>query len=63
MRIQVDCCWICRSEKDCCGRVDCALHDGFGNILFDPLLQTLGSTTHVLTIAVAQELVRDVAIM
>ena len=46
MRFQVDCCWICKSQKDSCGRVECVLAgwvwkcdvltgfgNGFGNIL------------------------------
>ena len=37
-----------------------SVHDGLGNMLFDFLLQTLGSTTYVMTIAVAQKLVHDV---
>ena len=40
-----------------------SLQDGFGNMLFDPLLQPLGSMTHVQTIAVAQELVNNVAVI
>ena len=31
------------------------LQDGFGNVLFLVLLQSLGSTAHVPTIVVAQE--------
>ena len=37
--------------------------DGFGNLLLDPLLQTLVSTTHVLTVTVAKELVDNVAMI
>ena len=40
-----------------------SLQNGFVNMLFDPLLQPLGSTTHVLTITVAQELVHKFAII
>ena len=60
VRFQVDCCWI-RSEKDKCGHL--SLQDGFGNVLFDPLLPPLGSMAHVRTIALAQELAHDVAVM
>ena len=35
MKFQVDCFWICRSDKDSCGRV--SLQDEAGNMLFDPL--------------------------
>ena len=31
-----------------------SVHDGLGNMLFNPLLQTLGSTTYVMALAVAQ---------
>ena len=39
------------------------MQDGLGNMLCDPLLQFLKSTTHVPTVTVAQELVNNVAIM
>ena len=40
-----------------------SLQDEYGNMLFDPLLQPLGSTTIVRTIVVAQKLAHDVAAM
>ena len=33
------------------------MQDGFGNMLFDLLLQSLGSMTHALMVTVTQELV------
>ena len=40
-----------------------SLQDGFGNMLFNPLLQLLGSRIHVPIIAVARDLIHDVAAM
>ena len=54
MRFQVYCCRIYRSVS---------LQNGFGNMLFDLLLQPLESMTHIPTIAVAQEVVHDISMM
>ena len=37
-----------------------SLQDGFGKMLLNPLLQTLGSTTHVSIVTAAQKLVENV---
>ena len=39
------------------------LQHGFGNMLIDPLLKLLESTTHVPTSAVTEELLYNVAMM
>ena len=53
-----------------CKRGQCALvlgnmslKNGFRYMLFNPLLQPLRNATHVLTIAVAQKLINNVALM
>ena len=40
-----------------------SVQDKCGNILFDPLLQSLESTTQVRNVSVAQELIDHVAVM
>ena len=40
-----------------------SLQDGLGNMLLDLFLQPLGSTTHIPTVTVAQDLVGNVAFM
>ena len=48
----------------CCGLEKyMSLKNGFRYMLVNPLLQPLGSTTHVSTITVAQKLMNDVALM
>ena len=48
-------CRICRSEKIAMDVWSVPMPDGFENMLFDCLLQPLGSRTHARTIPVAQE--------
>ena len=38
-----------------------SVQDKFGNMLFDPLLQPLGSITHVSSVTVTQKLVDNIA--
>ena len=53
--------WL--EQKGSCDRMEYLLAGGLGNMLFDPLSQSLGSTTQVHTVTVAQELVDHVAMM
>ena len=55
--------WLARAGQFATVLRNVILKNGFRHVLLDPLLQTLGSTTHVLTITVAQKLVKNLALI